>query len=386
MFRGFFWIWLAILLLTWGFGILNIYDSLIEVPAIVLFSAALFFSIYFLLPLFRKNELILSSALVVLALIVTAVFLGASTELPNLFTLIIFSYLAGEATYRLTKRYALIAGSLIGLCLIIYGIQVFPLSFLVIYIVVHGLTLAIFHKLYYQYNEIETRYETLLHEYRTTKRKSLTDEKLARQEERTQIGREIHDSVGHKLTNLLMQLEVARMEVDDQTKERIVLLKELAKDSLEETRRAVKAMRQEEIGGLSSIIHLIRKLEAESFLRIHFSVKNRAFSANLNTDQTVAVYRAVQEALTNVMRHSSVREATVLFESPGESIFRFEVINPVEVNYSYVEGYGLSSMRERVEQAGGNLEILTFQNKFVIRGTFPLNKKGADVHEESAIS
>ncbi len=378
MFRRSFWLWLVILATTWFLGLLHIYQSISGFPTSVFLGTAVFFAVYFAIPLFLNKHLHLSIVFVVLSIIATLVFWHSKQVESNPFILIIFLYLIVEAVYRLPKWYALVAGALISINLFILGYGVFPLSFLLLFIIVYSFVLSIAHENLTKINESETRYEALLHEYRKLKRRSLIDEKIARQEERTQIGREIHDSVGHKLTNLLMQLEVARMESSTSEKGRIELIKDLAKESLEETRRAVKAMKQEDIGGLSSIIQLIRKLEAEHFIRIQFSVKNRAFSANLNSEQSVSVYRAVQEALTNVMRHSPQKEATVLFESPGESIFRFEVTNPIEADYSYVEGFGLTSMRERVEQAGGTLEILTYQNKFIVRGTFPLSREGGE--------
>src|SRR5690625_4042444 len=378
MFRRSFWLWLFILATTWFLGLLHIYQSINDFPTSVFLGTAVFFAFYFAIPLFLNKHLLLSIVFVVLSIIATLVFWHSKQVESNPFILIIFLYLIVEAVYRLPKWYALAAGALISINLFILGYGVFPLSFLLLFIIVYSFVLSIAHENLTKINETETRYEAMLHEYRKLKRRSLIDEKIARQEERTQIGREIHDSVGHMLTNLLMQLEVARMESSTSEKGRIELIKDLAKESLEETRRAVKAMKQENISGLSSIIQLIRKLEAEHFLRIQFSVKNRAFSANLNSEQSVSVYRAVQEALTNVMRHSPQKEAIVLFESPGESIFRFEVTNSIEADYSYVEGFGLTSMRERVEQAGGTLEILTYQNKFIVRGTFPLSREGGE--------
>lgn len=153
------------------------------------------------------------------------------------------------------------------------------------------------------------------------KRRIVTNEKAARQEERTQIARDIHDSVGHKLTALLMQLEVLRMQADEQLAPRVTELKELARESLEETRSAVKSLKQPETGGLTAILNMIRKLEAEQFMRVHFTVQHGALSAPLRASQSFAVYRAVQEALTNLMKHSESKEAFITFEAPGAGSF-----------------------------------------------------------------
>lgn len=388
MYRRMFWGWLLILFVTWGLSLIHTYQHFSSIPAWSLFLTALFFGIYFILPLFYQYEIVLTFSLSILVFIITVTFWPAKSIIePNLHVIILFSYLAGEATFRLSNKvYAFITVGIVFSSYILFSIDVFPLYFTIIYIAVSSIALAIFHHFYHKLQKVETLYEALLHEYRLLKRKSIDDERLARQEERTQIAREIHDRVGHKLTNLLMQLEIMRMSANDESKEQIALLKNIAKDSLEETRRAVRTMDDNEISGLSSVIHLIKKLEAENFVRINFTVKNRAFSVRLKREVIVAVYRAVQEGLTNVMRHSPSKEASVLFESPGESIFRFEIKNSIESNYSFVEGYGLKSMRERIEQAGGTLEVLTYHHQFIVRGTFQLNKEEANNNEESAIS
>ncbi|WP_226036623.1 sensor histidine kinase [Aquibacillus saliphilus] len=381
MYRHTYWLCLALLIGIWGFGLSHQFGGISEVSSLYWLGSAMFFSLYFILPLFHKQLIVQIFVLVSATLIIMGVFWPIEETLANYYVLLLYAYLAGEATFRLPHHYALFVGIVILASLLlptIVGNSAFTIAFLFFYISILAFALYKFHSYYHQLTELKIQYRTLLHEYRTVKRKSISGEKLARQEERTQIGREIHDSVGHKLTNLLMQLEVARIQADDISKHQIELLKQLTTESLEETRRAVKALKQEEIGGIPAIISLIRKLEAERFIRIHFSVKNRAFSVQLPSEQIIAVYRAIQEALTNVMRHSTSKEASILFESPGESIFRFEVSNSIESDFTYREGYGLSSMKERVIQAGGTLEILVYKNAFILRGTFPVvQKEGA---------
>ncbi|QTM99070.1 sensor histidine kinase [Sediminibacillus dalangtanensis] len=378
MYRYTFWLWFLLLAGLWGFALLQPQGAAGISPARWI-GSALLFALYFLLPLFRRRAVAQAILLSSSGLVIMAVFWPLHTDSPNYFSLLLFAYLAGEAAYRLPGRHAFISGAVIGIWVVLPAFeengQYFSFSFLFFYLAMLGLALSIFHRIHHEAEAVAARYDALLHEYRGLKRKAVSDEKLARQQERAQIGREIHDSVGHKLTNLLMQLEVARMEAGETKKERISLLKELAQESLDETRRAVKAWNEEEIGGIPAMIRLIRKLEAENFIRIQFSVKNRAFSARLTPEQAAAVYRAVQESLTNVMRHGPKREASITFESAGERIFRFEISNPILAGYRFEEGYGLTAMKERVQQAGGSLEILAFNSLFIVRGMFPLKKE-----------
>ncbi|WP_180955059.1 sensor histidine kinase [Bacillus sp. V3-13] len=160
------------------------------------------------------------------------------------------------------------------------------------------------------------------------------------------MARDIHDSVGHKLTALLMQLEV---------------------------------LKQHESGGLPAIMGMLRRLETESFMRIQFTIKDGALSAPLGSVQSIVVYRVVQEALTNAMRHGQGREARIMFEAPGGgSIFRFEVVNERKDNKPFAKGFGLKSMRERMGQAGGQLEITAYNQLFIVRGTLSFSNKARD--------
>ncbi|MBW7454195.1 sensor histidine kinase, partial [Paenibacillus sepulcri] len=223
---------------------------------------------------------------------------------PNPYPLLVFSLIAGEAVYRLPAPHA----SVISVILLIgaispgyWGYSTLSPLFICLYGLLHGAAFMVFRGIWKNEEEMTARNEALLSEYRKMKRRIVSDEQAARQEERVQVGRDIHDSVGHKLTALLMQLEVFRMEADPAAAGRMQALKVLAKESLDETRNAVKALKQHEAGGLAAILSLIRKLEAESFIRVNFSVKHGALSAPLSNTQSIAVYRAVQEALTNMM-------------------------------------------------------------------------------------
>lgn len=120
------------------------------------------------------------------------------------------------------------------------------------------------------------------------KRRLITDEQHARQEERAQVGRDIHDSVGHKLTALLMQLEMHRMQADRETAEVLKGLKALAKESLEENKNAVRSMKQQETSGLPAIIGLLRRLESESFMRVTLMARHGALTVPLNNIQSMA--------------------------------------------------------------------------------------------------
>ncbi|WP_203334822.1 sensor histidine kinase [Planococcus beigongshangi] len=373
--------WVLMLGAAWVLGLMQLSMDISELT-LRIFGSALFFGLFFLMPLLKEKAVLAFLNLAALSVLAILVFWPDADAALNLYPLLIFAIIAGKAVYRLPVKGAagiggiLIAGALLHSTAGDSGISS-PFTVLFGFIVYAAL--AFFRKSYILEDELQERNEALLSEYRKMKRRLLTDEQAARQEERTQIARDIHDSVGHKLTALLMQLEVFRLQADGETADGLGDLKALAKESLEETRNAVKTLKHDEAGGVTAIIGLIRKLEAESFLRIQFSVKHGALSAPLGNEQMVIVYRGVQEALTNVMRHSPAREAEIVFEAPGASIFRFTVSNKTSGTVPFHEGFGLSSMRERIEQAGGEFRAGPENDLFVVKGSLPLTVKGSDL-------
>lgn len=222
-------------------------------------------------------------------------------------------------------------------------------------------------------NSIVTQYDRITQEYRRIKRQTARSEETARQEERNQVAREIHDSVGHRLTALLMQMEVARLqETNEETKQKWLDLKQLAQESLNETRHAVKALKEEEAAGLQAIIQLIRKLEVESHLRIIITMHPGVVGVLLSNKQSVTVYRAIQESLTNMMRHSLSRKAEIEFQIVADRDFRFQVSHVQDKTVQIKEGFGITNMRERLNELNGQLTISQVENRFRIIGQFPL--------------
>lgn len=376
-----YWFYLLFLAIAWGLSFAPLLSDAEMVPLRIV-GTALFFALFFLAPLFRKARTLSALNLIGAAILAIGVFWPESESAMNPYPLLVFTMLAGKAVYRLSAKAAAGVGGLLMIGAAappLMGYPGFSPVFILLYSALLTSAFVYFKKSLVQEEELQTRNEALLSEYRKMKRRLLTDERAARQEERTQIARDIHDSVGHKLTALLMQLEVSRMQAEGAAAEQLEELKSLAKESLEETRSAVKTLRHDEEGGVTAIIALIRKLEAESFLRVQFSVKHGAISARLGNEQMVVVYRAVQEALTNIMRHSTAREADIVFEAPGGSIFRFTVSNRVSEKMAFQEGFGLSSMRERVEQTGGQLKAGPENGKFIVVGSLPLTEKVRDL-------
>lgn len=367
-----FWVSFVFLFVSWGFAI-----AIAGFTDEVIFMSGLFFALYFITPLLKKR----ASQITYLILPILLVMMFASPEL-NVFVWLMLLALALQASTSFHGK------GLYAYLVYLYTLAVVPhvlnqewlyASYLTLLALLTGVLLYFLHQATETQKAVQQEYDSLYNELRLLKRQLISGEKVIRQEERNQIAREIHDSVGHRLTALLMQIEAARIQTDnEEMKGKFVDLKQLAQQSLNETREAVKALRSEETAGIQAIIQLIRKMEAESQLRLAIMMQAGVLGVVLSNQQSVAIYRAIQEALTNMMRHSYSREATIEFRRVAERDFRFEVSHPLKEKVSIKEGFGLTNMRERLEEIGGHLTITQAEGALTIIGQFPLEGKQND--------
>nr|WP_245251006.1 histidine kinase [Virgibacillus litoralis] len=203
---------------------------------------------------------------------------------------------------------------------------------------------------------------------------NLAAERDARLEERTKIARDIHDSVGHRLTALIMKLEMLSIQNNSAEYSE---LKVMAQGSLDQTRHAVKALQREEHEGLATVVHLIRKLEAESHIQVQFTIKQGVLSVPLSNEKSVVLYRVIQEALTNAMRHAQSKEVHINLGRSATGAISFEVLNRIYDATPFEFGFGLSNMKDRVEEVNGTLYVYQTEGKFVVLGTIPVNEEEA---------
>lgn len=367
-----FWIRFSIFFLLWvGFSFPYIGSE--EFVYIVIACTCTMVA-YFFLPL-TKHPFILYF---LINLIISLIPIFVHTN-ENIFFVLLILYILLEALYHLTTKMLRIFMILTGSFILTNMLFVFnwPLEsyifFAMFFFLVDRLNIS-----YLEKQELRNVYEQLIVEYRKLKRTVYESDQAARLEERTKIARDIHDSVGHKLTALLMQLEMISMK---NQKEDLQIIKQLAKESLEETRDAVKALKFGEHEGIATVLHLIRKLESESHIHIHFTTKQGVLSTKLSNRQSIVLYRTIQEALTNAMRHAQSKEVKIVLGKSAIGEFEFNISNQIYERKAIKKGFGLSNMEERLKEIGGKLHIYQLDNTFIVNGTFPL--KGEVGHVEN---
>lgn len=184
-------------------------------------------------------------------------------------------------------------------------------------------------------------------------------EALAVAEERNRLAREIHDSLGHYLTAMTMQLQAAgKLIAQDPQRaaESIAKAEKMARESLAEVRRSVAALRASPVDTTTlsdAIGELVQNL-GESGIAATFTVEGQPQSLPIQTKTTL--YRAAQEGLTNVRKHANASAVEVKLTYAPEQVTLTITDNGTGQRGPKDEGFGLLGLRERVAQLGGLLE------------------------------
>jgi signal transduction histidine kinase len=189
-------------------------------------------------------------------------------------------------------------------------------------------------------------------------------EKLAMDQERSRIARDIHDALGHSLTALNIQIESALKlwEKDPHRAQQFLSnAKRLGSQSLQEVRQSVATLRQDPLAGdtlENAIARLLQDVENNPAHAVTVTPDiqlSRPLPANLSA----ILYRIVQEGLTNIIKHANASHIHLhLVSSEAIATLTLED-NGTGFNPSLARtGFGLQSMRDRAESTGGTF-ILT---------------------------
>lgn len=192
--------------------------------------------------------------------------------------------------------------------------------------------------------------------------------RVARLEESTRIAREIHDVLAHSLAGLTIQLEATSTLLEQGADRDAVLARvrrahELAREGLRETRRAVGALRGDDVSAPAAIEALVAEYRAAAEAPAELTIDGDRDRLTGPTGQ--AVLRAVQEALTNVRKHAPGAGVSVAVHAgvrPEEDVVLLVSNRPSESGQATRGtlsdtggGYGLQGMRERAQLLGGTL-------------------------------
>ncbi len=206
-------------------------------------------------------------------------------------------------------------------------------------------------------------------------------------EERRRIGRDLHDSLGQYLAALKIKLQSLELpsgqKPEDPAVRDVVECIGLTDDCIREVRTVSYLLYPpmlEEIGLKSAIPWYLEGFSERSGIKTTFEVQSGL--GRLSRDAELALFRVLQESLTNVHRHSGSCVACVqLLEENGRCVLVIgdkgkgipsEYLEQAGEDWIAAPGVGLRGMNERMRQLGGGLEIVSSQGGTTVRAMLPM--------------
>jgi signal transduction histidine kinase len=183
----------------------------------------------------------------------------------------------------------------------------------------------------------------------------------AQEAERRRLARELHDETGQALTSILLGLKglEERLPADD-SRAAVAELRNLVVSTLQDVRRLAVELRPtvlDDFGLVAALERLTQSFAEQSKIRVDF--QSTLPSQRLPEEVETALYRIVQESLTNVVKHAHAARVSVLLTRRNGSVAAVveddgRGFDPATVSDG---GFGLVGMQERVTALGGRLKL-----------------------------
>ncbi|MBD3920812.1 sensor histidine kinase [Paenibacillus sp. PR3] len=198
---------------------------------------------------------------------------------------------------------------------------------------------------------------------------------LAQEEERKRMARDIHDGPAQSLANLVLRMEIAeRMIVKQEfqmVQHELIDLKAQVRSGLEEIRKIIfnlRPMALDDLGLVPTLRKYVQDFEEKTRIRTTFETVGREI--RLPSAMEAGIYRLVQEAFTNVMKHANATYVSLEMTYQAQLVkfivsdngigFQAEHQEPISTNGAH---FGLIGMRERVELLEGRMDIESIKNQ-----------------------
>jgi signal transduction histidine kinase len=180
-------------------------------------------------------------------------------------------------------------------------------------------------------------------------------------EERQRLAGEIHDTLAQGLTGIIAQLEAAEhaRHHADRWSRHVAQARALARANLTEARRSVRALRpgQLEEAGLPEAVGALARTWSQGSM-IAADLQTTGTVARAGPDTEAAVFRAAQEALSNVAKHAQATKVQITLTYLGDTLLLDVADDGTGFDPSATTGgYGLAGMRQRLSRVGGRLTV-----------------------------
>ncbi|TMP35028.1 sensor histidine kinase [Pseudoalteromonas rubra] len=194
---------------------------------------------------------------------------------------------------------------------------------------------------------------------------SLLSQSVSRQE-RLHLARELHDDVGHQLTSLIVNLDVARRTAEEPQKPQLQQSYTLARETLEKIRALVSDKRTEQPLDLEAVLtELISHVP-----RINVSLQFRTHPLLQSLSHAHCILRVCQESITNTLKHSNATQMSIEFSDSDSTQWSMEIADNGNAVQACQPGNGLLGLQERVTALGGQFDWQSTRAGFAIQVHF----------------
>jgi signal transduction histidine kinase len=199
------------------------------------------------------------------------------------------------------------------------------------------------------------------------------------EQERNRIARDMHDVVAHSLAVVIAQADgarYARAQDPEAVDAALTTISTTAREALGDVRILLTRLRQDDAAGPQPVLaDLDRLVEQMRSTGLDIDWTTTGSPTTLGSGAQLAVYRIVQEALTNALRHGETGRAVYLSLAWTDGWVTVTIDNAIRVKPDVAPageiGHGLPGMRERALLAGGSLSAETVGERFVVSGRLP---------------
>lgn len=183
----------------------------------------------------------------------------------------------------------------------------------------------------------------------------------AQELERARLARELHDETGQALTSILLGLKpLERTAESAEARASLDSVRELVISTLQDVRRLAVELRPaalDDFGLVPAVERLTETFREQSGLRV--DLETQLGEDRLPSEAETTLYRVIQEALTNVVKHSAAKRVSILLQRKNNAVVAVveddgRGFDPKDTR---TDALGLSGMRERVLLAGGRLQV-----------------------------
>ncbi|MBB6690090.1 sensor histidine kinase [Cohnella xylanilytica] len=183
-------------------------------------------------------------------------------------------------------------------------------------------------------------------------------EKMTLLEERNRMSKELHDTLGHSFISLILSLDASLALMDSkpaEAKDRLIRKRALAEENLDEMRNIVHEMGEEEESSLiRQVESLANRFREHTGTALTLSLPETERSIRFEVRQTIL--RVIQESFTNALKHGKASQLHLEL-TYSENHLRLSVRNNGKPIGKPQDGFGLTTMRHRVERLGGRLRL-----------------------------